>query len=425
VAAGSIGTLSAQITANAQGLFAALDAGERRMQRFGDIAKSALGSLGVGLSAAGLGAAIKSSIDDAGRLVDVSSKLGIGVGALEQLELAARTSGIQAEALHTGIGKLEQKIGEAARGSAEARADFTAMGLSWQELASMSPDEAFARVAQEIGSMGTAFERADAATNIFGKSGRELIPLMRDFQGSMDAAGGSLTKLSEEGAQKLDELGDAWERLKARTASFGRQVIINNLQFIEAIGRGVAWLTTGGRAPLGQPPAAPQMTEAAKAAEQSLKLQRFQLEQMNKEATAFTDTWQKWADRMAEDAKDPLQKLAEQIDNLKFAFQEGFLTEAAFRRAMAKAEEMGRPKEDLAEDKAEKAAKLFQRPDLLGREVGSVEAGNAIVRFLNQGRSGLVDAEAERQQKLLQLTGKIAGGVAALAEAWGVADVGQ
>lgn len=391
--AGSIGSLNAKLGLDASGLLTGLQKAEGRLASFGagfgklgSLASTGLAGLGAGVSFGAFAAAIKSTIDDAGRLVDVSSKLDIGVGALEQLELAAKTSGVEATTLHGAIGKLQQKIGEAARGEEAAVKDFEAMGFAWRELAVASPDEAFSQVALKIGGMTTAYERADAATQVFGKSGKELIPLLRDFQGEMDLAGKALVKLSDEGAQKLDAMGDAWERLKAKAKSSFREILVGTAEFLEngpggkpqkplaeqwfeafdkndlekqftlakrfadieharkiAIARGA---TEGELGISGVPSLSEgntwdrQVAGIAEALDKvkEAKADALEMAGWTKQMEELEASWQKWADKAAQDAREPFEVMNEQIENLKHAFAQGFLNKSQFERALAKAD---------------------------------------------------------------------------------------
>lgn len=534
--AGSVGTLSAIITANASKFFATVDQAEAKLKgfgqtvdRIGSFATSALASVGIGLSLGGLTSAIKQTIDDTGRLVDASSKLDIGVGQLEQMELAAKTSGVAAETLHGAIGKLQQKIGEAARGEEQAVKDFDALGFSWRELAMASPDESFALVAKQIGGMGTAFERADAATALFGKSGRELIPLLRSFTEEMDLAGKSLTKLTDEDAQKLDEMGDKFTRMEASAKSAFREIVTGvakggGLSELSMMARtfstpiGVALAFLESRAGKPKTPAEDSLEKQLEKAEKfaaadhqrRLKMQREGIPQSvafelvppdweNKAAALRADLarvkeakadalemggilkqmeefdahWKKWADNAKQDARTPFEAMTEGIENAKHALARGFLDQSAFDKVLSKItgaaettqklkeealklnEEMLSPMQKMEaafgriemlrgegflspELEAQLRGKMLKeqeqrlglalaRPDFAAREKGSVEAGSAVNRFLNQSaqRVGPEQRAQEVREALLAETKRLREEFGALAEAWGVADVGQ
>ncbi len=105
---------------------------------------------------------------------DLAQRLGMSVESLQALQMAAKLSGVDDA---TGaLQKLTVAIGNAAEsGKTDA---FTKLGLNFQSLQSMSPEEQFKAVQQAIASLKTPAEQAAAAVAIFGKAGVELLPLM-------------------------------------------------------------------------------------------------------------------------------------------------------------------------------------------------------------------------------------------------------
>jgi hypothetical protein len=105
---------------------------------------------------------------------DLAQRLGMSVGSLQALQMAAKLSGVDDA---TGaLQKLTVAIGNAAEsGNTEA---FTKLGLNFQALQSMSPEEQFKAIQQAIASLKTSAEQAAAAVSIFGKAGVELLPMM-------------------------------------------------------------------------------------------------------------------------------------------------------------------------------------------------------------------------------------------------------
>ena len=105
---------------------------------------------------------------------DLAQRLGMSVESLQALQMAAKLSGVDDA---TGaLQKLTVAIGNAAEsGKTEA---FTKLGLDFQALQAMSPEEQFKAVQQAIAALKTPAEQAAAAVSIFGKAGVELLPLM-------------------------------------------------------------------------------------------------------------------------------------------------------------------------------------------------------------------------------------------------------
>jgi hypothetical protein len=105
---------------------------------------------------------------------DLAQRLGMSVESLQALQMAAKLSGVDDA---TGaLQKLTVAIGNAAEsGKTEA---FTNLGLDFQALQSMSPEEQFKAIQTAIAGLATPAEQAAAAVAIFGKAGVELLPLM-------------------------------------------------------------------------------------------------------------------------------------------------------------------------------------------------------------------------------------------------------
>jgi hypothetical protein len=104
----------------------------------------------------------------------LAQRTGIAVESLQALQMAARLSGV--EDVAGVVQKLGLEIGQAAEsGKTEA---FTKLGLDFQQLQSMAPEEQFKAIQAAIAALPTPAERAAAAVSIFGKAGVELLPLM-------------------------------------------------------------------------------------------------------------------------------------------------------------------------------------------------------------------------------------------------------
>jgi hypothetical protein len=334
--AGSVGTLSAKLVLNGQDFTLSLEKAKKELGSFessiakvGSLSRSALGAIGVGVGIGALGSAIKSALDDTGRLVDVSSKLDIGVGKLQQMELAAKTSGASAESLHNAINKLQQKLGEASGGSEEARKDFERLGLNWRQLAAQGADVTFEQVAEKIGSMTDAYARAEGAQSVFGKGGKELIPLMREFTGELQLAKEALGNLmTDKEAQKLDEIGDKFERLKARMGNVFKRAIVESVENPLSIlaplaATGLEGISFRGPVPGkgGQkaPPAGPQLTE---------------ITLFTKAIEKHRQEWEKWSRDAVRDARRPFEVMLDKLQDVRSAFKMGVVDQAGFDKAV-------------------------------------------------------------------------------------------
>ena len=113
---------------------------------------------------------IRSSVDETAKL---AAQTGIAVEALQVFQLAAQMSGV--DNLVEPIRKLGIEIGNAAQsGNIEK---FERLGLNFDQLSRMAPEEQFKQIAAAIAALPTPAERAAAAVAIFGEQGIKMLPL--------------------------------------------------------------------------------------------------------------------------------------------------------------------------------------------------------------------------------------------------------
>lgn len=120
--------------------------------------QTALGALSGVLVGGSLAAMVRSFADAGDQLNKLSQKTGVAVDALSELQYAAKLSDVSNEELGKGLSKLRLEIEQAAAGSKDAVAAFKAIGISQRDLATLSVDQIFARLAEEFskGRIGAA-----------------------------------------------------------------------------------------------------------------------------------------------------------------------------------------------------------------------------------------------------------------------------
>src|SRR5690606_34764598 len=100
----------------------------------------------------------------------LADRLGLTTEALAGLNHAAELSGVSQESLSRSMEKMLNTIGEAAGGSKTATVALGRLGLSAEQMASMSADQQLAAIADGLNSVASPAERAAAAQDIFGRS---------------------------------------------------------------------------------------------------------------------------------------------------------------------------------------------------------------------------------------------------------------
>lgn len=160
--------------------------------------------IAVGAIAAATGAitALAKRVSDAGAgLRDLSRSLGISAKFIQQFRFAAEQNSVAMESADRALEQFSRRLGEAARGTGEARKTLTEMGVSVRDSNGRfrEAQDILADVADAFQNNTDATRNADRANQLFGRSGIELISVLRG------------------GSRALREFGDQADRLGALT----------------------------------------------------------------------------------------------------------------------------------------------------------------------------------------------------------------
>jgi len=163
---------------------------------------------------------------------DLAQRTGIGVESLQALQMAAKLSGI--DDVTGAVQKLGVEIGQAAEsGKTEA---FTKLGLDFQQLQAMAPEEQFKAIQAAISALPTPAERASAAVSIFGKAGVELLPLMNQNLAEVEERMGRLGAIvGDDQVEAIGSMNDALDMTKAMFDGIIGNVVGNLSPIVESL----------------------------------------------------------------------------------------------------------------------------------------------------------------------------------------------
>lgn len=240
-----------QIKADAKDAINALGVTDERVTKLASgfgAATQALGPFGVALgiatagftalasAAAVTGAAIfdlaQKTADYGSNIKDAADKTGVSTEALSALKVAADQSGSSLEEVANATVKFSKLIGDAALGSKEAIDSLKRLGVEPQQ-AFDDLDGALERVFQRILDAPSAVEQTKLAIEAFGRSGANIIPVIKSFDGDMTGLIKRAKELGvvfdQEAADAADEFGDSLDDLslavKGLGMVIGREVI--------------------------------------------------------------------------------------------------------------------------------------------------------------------------------------------------------
>lgn len=187
---------------------------------------SMLMSLGGVLSVGAFAGLIKSQIDLADSLGDLSVATGITVEELTGLDWAAKMSGTSLESVAKAINKLGLEMGKDAE-------KFRSIGVTAKE-----PVEAFLQFVDVLNRIEDPQKRAVVANAALGRSYEELAPLLAEGREGIEkliTKGKELSGITTEMSEEAGKFNDALDELKARAAQLGIGVASDLLPFLSLI----------------------------------------------------------------------------------------------------------------------------------------------------------------------------------------------
>lgn len=176
------------------------------------------------------GGYIKSAIDAAGALADLSQKTGISAETLSGLEYAAKMSGTTLDGVANGLKKLAMNMYDTSRGSGDAQEAFKSLGISVADASGKlkTTDGVMLEVADRFKEMDDGPKKAALAMKIFGKSGEELIPLLNEGAEGIAAMRQRAEELgltvSDQTASAMEALGDKFDTIGMAGQGAARQL---------------------------------------------------------------------------------------------------------------------------------------------------------------------------------------------------------
>lgn len=249
--AGGVGNLTVGLGLDAAAFTSGLTKAQAQAQAFADQTKATfLGALGAGLTRdliRGLaqipGAftdVIRSAIDAADHLNDLSKKTGIAADTLGGIGFAAKQAGLDLDSVALGTGKLNRSLADAAAGNKPAIEAFKALGISVLDATGQTKkaDVALAELATKFASYADGPEKVALAVRLFGKAGADMIPLLNDggaaLQGNI-AYFQRYSGVTVEAAKAADQFNDTLTKINLLKQAFGNTVAADLLGPMQAV----------------------------------------------------------------------------------------------------------------------------------------------------------------------------------------------
>ena len=234
---------------NLQNIAASASAGITR--HFGKIATAVVGIGAAFLGIRAASQAFNAAIAMGGQLNDLSARTGETAGNLAILQRAFENAGAGADSVGPTINRLQRAIVEAGQGGKEQAEAFAKLGINLAEIKNLTPTEQLQTIAKALQNVGNDSDRTAIAMQLLGRSGGELIPLLRAMGVELDVARGQLGStpgVMDRVAGALDTLGDNFNAIGHKGKEFAAGLleraapalveITNRMANIDAAGLG-------------------------------------------------------------------------------------------------------------------------------------------------------------------------------------------
>lgn len=155
---------------------------------------------------------------------DMAMRTDFSTEALSELKFAAEQSGASIEGIEKASRKLSEVIVGAYEGNETYQQSLANLGFTWEELAGMTPEEQFLKVAYALADVENATLRSAWAGDVFGtKMGTQLLPMLNGGAAGLEAMREQARQLGivfdKAGAEQADAFNDAMGELAGSLTS--------------------------------------------------------------------------------------------------------------------------------------------------------------------------------------------------------------
>jgi len=160
---------------------------------------------------------VKEAIDEMDALGKLAQRIGTTTSELSALQYAGQFAGVGLDDLTTAFKGLNKSLLESRDPLSDSAAALKALGLNADELRKMDPGKAFEEIAGVFPKFADGAEKAAVATQLFGKQGQALIPLLNGGKEGIEAMRKEAEDMglivSTQTAQAMGDLNDDLTRI--------------------------------------------------------------------------------------------------------------------------------------------------------------------------------------------------------------------
>lgn len=183
----------------------------------------------------------KKSAEAADEIDKMSQKIGLSKKSYQEWDYAMGQSGVDIGVMQSGVKTLTSLMDKAKDGNASAKASFEELGLSIYDSsgALKSQEDMMREAIMALADMEDSTERAKLSTELFGKAGTELEPLLNSgsagIQELMDRAHELGLVMSDEAVNAGVKFGDTLADVKSSIGMIGTTIGVAVMPMIQTL----------------------------------------------------------------------------------------------------------------------------------------------------------------------------------------------
>jgi hypothetical protein len=190
-----------------------------------------------GVSLATLGSKVVGVLDSMGELDDLSQKIGTSVESLSRIQRVAKTFGVDfAGTVDPAMVKLARNLTTVDDKSSRTSKALAAIGVSAKDSAGKlrDPGQVMIEVAKSLAQYEDGAGKAAVVTDLFGKSGADLLPFLNDLADNVDKFSG----VTPEAVKQATDLQDKFGMLSQRTDQAFTSIVTAALPALTGLSEG-------------------------------------------------------------------------------------------------------------------------------------------------------------------------------------------
>ncbi len=332
---------------------------------------------------------------------DAAKQLNISTEALQKLQAVAEQTGTPFDSIKTNISNISQALLKASNGSQEFSDAFRLLGLDVAELQSLSPDEAFLRVAEASTHVEKGSMAQSAAIKLLGDKYRETAGFAEQFRDTQQSISDIF---GEEQIKNAEKFQKSIEKLKSSLIE-----VINKLHILDMAELAVnGWkdLKSVGWNPFSNAKSTGPATQAELNAARAAMNARRQKQADRQEQQAEIQKKQVKAAKEVQEEKEKAKETANanvQSDRTRLASADS--TARQIEQAEKSLEDARRRRRELREREEREASRRTADAAIAQkrREIDSISRQIAGFRFSLPDGFNLNETSRERQSRIRQI----------------------